>query len=149
VSDIAEVRIVGNDAYAVGETLHAGAGGAMSREGIVLHSSYSGGSFGTFTPFSSAGQFPVCVVGYNLRDAVTTFGPTSPVLRSLALISSSNLWVGGECGRVWHYASSTWTEHKSNTDAHIRGISFPPGSSTGFFIGYRYFQTTQALVRFQ
>jgi hypothetical protein len=42
-----------------------------------------------------------------------------------------------------------WTEVKSQTDAHIRGISFPGGSSPGFFVGYRFFQTTQALVRYQ
>jgi photosystem II stability/assembly factor-like uncharacterized protein len=146
--EVAEVRITGNDAFAVGETTHP-AGSNTIREGVVLHATYSGGNFGTFNAFSSAGQFPACVTGYNVRGQSNTFGPTSPVLRALAPLSSSELWVGGECGRVWHLASGTWAEVKSQTDAHIRGISFPGGSSPGFFVGYRFFQTTQALVRYQ
>jgi photosystem II stability/assembly factor-like uncharacterized protein len=148
LAEVAEVRITGNDAFAVGETTHT-VGSNTIREGVVLHATYSGGNFGTFSAFSSAGQFPACVTGYNVRGQSNTFGPTSPVLRALAPISASDLWVGGECGRVWHLVSGMWTEVKSQTDAHIRGISFPGGSSPGFFVGYRFFQTTQALVRYQ
>ena len=152
VADIGDVAIFGSDAFAVGETLETLASGEEVRRGIVLKALYtgsaSGGSFGTFSPFTSVTQFPKCEVGGNLRGGEATTGTTIPVLNRIAITASGDLWVGGECGRVWRYSSSTWAEYKSQTDTNFLGISFPTNTE-GFFVGYRFAETSQALVRYQ
>ena len=45
---------------------------------------------------------------------------------------NSDIWVGGECGRVWRRTSSgTWTELKSHTSGHVIGMSL---TSSGMFV---------------
>lgn len=152
VSDIGDIAVVGSDAYAVGETLETPSPGVEIRKGIVLKASYVGsastGSFQNFQPFTPTQVFPKCQVGGNLRGGEATTGSTIPVLNRIAIAPNGHIWVGGECGRVWKYDSSTWTEFKSQTDTNLLGISFPT-STEGFFVGYRFVETSQALVRYQ
>jgi hypothetical protein len=128
------------------------AGGELRREGIVLKATYvgtaSGGSYGSFAPFSAVNQFPKCQVGGNLRDGEGTTGSTIPVLNRIAIPAAGDIWVAGECGRVWRYVSPSWIEFKSQTDTNILGVSFPT-TTEGYFVGYRYSETSQALVRYQ
>ncbi|MFN0007929.1 MAG: hypothetical protein ACKVXR_08470 [Planctomycetota bacterium] len=144
VADLGHVAVFGSDAFVAGETLTA----SGIREGIVLKATYSGTTFSSFTPFSSVGQFPKCQVGDNLRGLETNSVPTIPVLNRIAAPAVGELWVAGECGRVWRYASNAWTEYKSQTDTNITGISFP-NSTTGFLVGYRYGSTSNVLIRYQ
>ena len=51
----------------------------------------------------------------------TAVGP----LNEVAVLSSTNVFVGGQCGRVWQgYDGPAWTEQKSQTSFHILGMSF-------------------------
>ena len=53
------------------------------------------------------------------------------------------------CGRVWKYAPQVWTEVKSQTDAHVVGMSFVStgGADLGYIGGMR--QGQQCIVKVQ
>jgi hypothetical protein len=71
----------------------------------------------------------------------------NPVLMEIAVDpASGEIWVAGECGRVWRRtASGAWSEVKSQTDAHVRGLSM---TSQGmlFLAGFRATETQQVIT---
>jgi photosystem II stability/assembly factor-like uncharacterized protein len=111
-----DVDVRGNVAYAVG-TLPGGLG-------EVFVSNWSGTTFSQFMAVSHPFPFSPCAVGEDLGF--------TPALNRLEIAPGGRVWVGGECGRVYSYESGTWAPHKSQTDAHVRGISFP-ADNRGYF----------------
>jgi hypothetical protein len=77
----------------------------------------------------------------------------TPVLIEAEIDPNLDLWVGGQCGRVWRRASNPvgWTEFKSQTSTNILGISFGgTGSSMkGYFTGQRVDFPQNNVVRYQ
>ncbi|MDZ4771608.1 MAG: hypothetical protein SGI72_00600 [Planctomycetota bacterium] len=86
--------------------------------GAVFSSTLSGGTFSTFTAITGPSGTGPCSIGDALGWAP---------LDSIAVATNGDLWVGGECGRVWRRSSSTWTEVKSQTDGHIVDLASAPG----------------------
>lgn len=114
IRSLTDVKIMGNHAYAVGTKVVDGI-----RQGVILKSDYSSGVFGQFAALSGAPTPDACAVGSDL-------GRISVFHRLAVNASSGDIWVGGECGRVWGYASGDWAEWKSQTDAHIQSMSLTP-----------------------
>jgi len=112
VLQLTDVKILGSSAYATGEEEVSGV-----RVGGVYRSDYAGGTFGLFVKLPSQPSFTACTVGGDLGRI--------PILNEIAVnASNGDIWVGGECGRVWRRTSSgTWTEFKSNTSGHVIGMS--------------------------
>ncbi len=133
-----DVDIASGVAWAVG-VKSAGSG----PEGVVLTATWSAGNFGAFSePLPSPPVFPECKTGAGLEGF--------PVLNEVEIAPSGAVWVGGACGRVGvRSTSGTWTEVKSQTDAHVVGFSFVPGGTAGFVAGYRSSDTQQCIVRVQ
>jgi len=135
-----DVAISGSTAWAVGEKTVDD-----EKEGIVLASTWSSGSFGAFTEVTPSGGIPACVTGLALAD--------SPVLSEVEVApNTGEVWVGGACGRLWSRSSGgTWTEKKSGTDAHVVGLSFVADGSgaRGFVGGFRNSQTQQCITSVQ
>ncbi len=124
-------------AWAVGVKLVAGV-----REGVVLSSPYSGGTFQAFTEVVNPAGFPRCTAGRGLEEV--------PVLNEVAVVSTGAVWVGGACGRMWlRSTTGTWTEVQSQTDAHVVGLSDVPSSSACYVAGFRSSNTQQCVVRVQ
>jgi hypothetical protein len=61
---------------------------------------------------------------------------------------ASNVWIGGQCGRIWQWNGTTWAEHKSQTDSHIRGMSFVSGTR-GYVSGQRLSDTQSVVVKYE
>jgi len=63
------------------------------------------------------------------------------------------VWAAGACGRLWMRATTGgWTQVKSQTDAHILGMSFVPlgaSDAAGYLAGFRSGPTQQCIVRVQ
>ncbi|MBK7645129.1 MAG: hypothetical protein IPJ19_19140 [Planctomycetes bacterium] len=137
ITDLTDVDIDlgGTVAYAVGVKTIAGV-----KQGVILVSTYSGGQFSTFVAVANHPVIPQCLVGDDLGSV--------PVLNRVE-IAPSGIWVGGECGRVWQGTSggTAWSEIKSQTDAHIRGFSFP-SSGDGFAVAFRAGSSAYSIVRY-
>ena len=103
-----DVDIIGSRAFAVG----AGPDAVTTRRGLVVES--TGGAFFQSPGFSAV---PECHAG----DAASDLQP----LTEIEILSLSDIWVGGQCGQMWHYDGSIWNEVKSQTSVHIRGMSCP------------------------
>jgi hypothetical protein len=72
-----------------------------------------------------------------------------PVLSQIEAAPDGDLWIGGECGRVWQFTPpSLWVEHKSQTDAHVQGLSVP-APDTGMLACQRSSRTGWSIVRFR
>jgi hypothetical protein len=128
---LTDVDIVGSTAYAVG---HKEVSGIPI--GVVLQSTFSGGSFGTFTQVHTV----------NACDAGEALG-MFPILNEVEVDPGGNVWVAGECGRVWRGpGGSSWLEKKSQTDSNVRGMSFP-GADLGFLACHRSTRTGHCIVR--
>jgi hypothetical protein len=112
ITILADVKIMGNTAYAVGQKIVS-----TVRSGVVLRSDFSGGNFGQFVAMSPQPIVPGCTIGDDL-DRI-------PVLNRVAVDPvSGDIWTGGECGRVWRFTNSTgWNELKSTTSSHVKGLS--------------------------
>ncbi|NOT32219.1 MAG: hypothetical protein HOP15_17375 [Planctomycetes bacterium] len=100
-----------------------------------------------FLELASAPLFLPCTEG-----ASPTTGEGS-ILDSLAIApETGDLWVGGDCGMIWQYrpALDAWTEHKSQSSAHVLSIDFPndldPGA-VGYFSTFRQTEPHPVLVR--
>jgi photosystem II stability/assembly factor-like uncharacterized protein len=134
VTKLADVEVRGNTAYAVGERSVNGV-----RVGVVLVSQYSAGAFGPFTSMTPQPTASACTVGFDLN--------TVAVLNRIAINpSNGDLWVGGECGRVWHFTNGAWIQRKSQTSAHVYGMSATPGGYV--YLGcMRHDNTQQCIVR--
>lgn len=125
-----DVVIAGTTAYAVGEKIIGGV-----RSGVVMTSSFSSGNFGTFTVLSGTPAFPLCVSNESADDWDTT-----PVLTEVEIHpTTGEMWVGGQCGRVWSRINGTWSTipYQSQTDTNILGISFAGSSVYRYFTGHR------------
>jgi len=135
VLQLTDVKMLGNSAYATGEEEISGV-----RVGAVYRSDYTGGTFGAFVKIPSQPIFAACTVGGDLGRI--------PILNEIATnASNGDLWVGGECGRVWRMTSSgTWTEFKSQTSGHVIGMSL---TSSGhlYVSSMRQDETQHGLVR--
>jgi len=115
-------------------------------EGILLAATWSGSGYGAFSQVSPpTGGFPNCVTGGGF-DGV-------PVLNAVGGGPvSGDVWVGGLCGRLWvRDASESWAQVKSQTDAHILGMSFvnTGGAESGYLGCFRSGPTQQSIVRVQ
>ena len=134
ITKIADVKILGTSAYAVGEKTSGG-----TRQGVILRSDYSGGEFGAFAPISPHPTIPACMVSGDLTRI--------PVLNEIAVnAANGDIWVGGECGRLWRYTSAGgWNELKSQTDGHVVGISLAGGYA--YVQAYRMTNTQQVMTR--
>jgi photosystem II stability/assembly factor-like uncharacterized protein len=126
---LTDVHVKGSLAYAVGTKVAGG-----SPRGLIVES--VGG--GVFTEVSGY-DIPACVVG-EVPDEVEP-------LTEVEIVDASNVWVGGHCGRVFRFDGATWTEHKSQTDAHVRGMSFV-SAEVGFLATWRGSNTQSCIVRY-
>jgi hypothetical protein len=137
ITQLADVQILGSTAYAVGERDVSGV-----RTGVVVASTFGGGSFSPFTPLASQPAFPACGVGGALG--------VNPVLMKIAVNSANgDIWVGGECGRVWRFTTGGgWIEVKSQTDGHVRGFSLTADGRL-FASTFRATETQQAMTVWQ
>jgi hypothetical protein len=75
-----------------------------------------------------------------------------PILNRIEVNQASgDIWVGGECGRVWSRrppAVTSWEEHKSQSDSHIVSMSMTPGGY--LYLGmFRASETNSAIVRWR
>lgn len=136
VRRLTDVDVVGSVAWAVGEKVVNGA-----LEGVVLTSTFTGGSFGTFTEVAPpASGFVSCDIGDDL---------SAWVLSEVEVAPGGTVWVAGMCGRTWKRVAAAWVEIKSQTDAHVVGMSFvsTAGGDVGYVGGLRGGQ--QCIVKVQ
>jgi len=105
-----------NTAYAVGTVSTA-----SGIRGRVFSSTLNGLLFDQFAPLTSQptlGGVEPCNIGDVLG---------APPLSSIALATNGDVWVGGECGRVWRLDSTgNWEPIKSQTDRHILDLAAAP-----------------------
>jgi photosystem II stability/assembly factor-like uncharacterized protein len=135
ISILADVDISGNSAYAVGMREVGGV-----REGVILSAIGGTNGFGAFTEVNHP-PIPACNVDENLGAV--------PVLNEVEIAADGDVWAAGECGRVWQYTSALgWLERKSQTDAHVYGMSFP-AADTGFLACQRASRTGPSIVRYR
>ncbi len=145
-AELRDVVISGNTAYAVGERTTSAS--PPVRLGVVVSSSWSSSAgFSTFTPLSDSSMpaFAMSTTNDPHNDLENT-----PVLLSAEIeAGTTNLWIGGQCGRIWRRTSAgVWTEFtKTQTSTHIQGISLPV-AGTGYFGGYRMEEIGHCLVRY-
>jgi len=140
IERLSDVQILGTSAYAVGQIK---ATGGAPRKGVILRSDFAGGTFGQFAPISHP-EMPACTIGGDLDR------PEILVLNQIAVNSSNgDIWVGGECGRVWRFTTGLgWSQLKSQTDAHINGMSLTPSGHL-YVNGTRLSNTQQCLTRWR
>ncbi len=137
VEGLWDVDIASGVAWAVGVKSVGG-----EPEGVVLTSTWASGNFGDFTEVVNPTGFPECRTGVALEEV--------PVLSEIEIAPNGAVWTGGACGRMWvRSTSGSWTEVKSQTDAHVVGWSFVPGGTAGFVAGHRSSDTQQCIVRVQ
>jgi photosystem II stability/assembly factor-like uncharacterized protein len=128
----------GSSLYAAGKILDP----VLGERGVLL--AWNGAQF---LELAGAPLFPPCTVGES-----TTTGEAS-ILNALAFAAESgDLWIGGDCGTVWQYRplSGTWTEHKSQSSAHVQAIDFPndlDAGIVGYFTTFRQTEPHSVLVR--
>ena len=77
-----------------------------------------------------------------------TLANVPPILTEVEVITATDIWLAGQCGRVWHYDGTTLVEHKSQTDAHTWGTSFP-STTRGYLGAHRQTDTQTAVVRYK
>jgi hypothetical protein len=115
------------------------------KEGVVLKASWTGTGFGTLSDVTPPSTVPLCVTGNDAYgQAILTEVDVAP--------NTGEVWIGGACGRVWSRSGSgSWSEIKSQTDAHVIGMSFVPDGSgaVGFIAGFRASQTQQCITSIQ
>ena len=135
VFTLTDVDISGNTAYAVGDRQVGNV-----RDGVLLRSTYSGGSFSSFVVIRSAPE----------PDMREDGERHDTILKRVAILPNGDVFAGGECGRVWQLSGTTWTEHKSQTSADIQGMSFPL-STVGYVLGKRadLSATSHCLTKYQ
>jgi hypothetical protein len=105
---LSDVSIFGSKAYAVGQTKPA----SGDREGRAMISTGS-----AFVAVSGLSAIPECKVGE------APLGVS--VLNEIEAVTHNDIWIGGQCGQVWHYDGSAWTKIKSQTSSHVRGLACP------------------------
>jgi hypothetical protein len=98
------------------------------------------GAFAQLGAFVAVLTIDPCTVG----DGIGSLAP----LTEVEIDPGGNAWVAGECGRVWRLASggTVWESIKSQTDSHVRGMSFP-AADTGFLVCHRPSRTGHCIVR--
>ncbi len=135
LSDV-DILLGGNIAYAVGVKLVGGL-----EEGVILTCDISQSSPAPFAEVPSPPTIASCVIGDDLESI--------PVLKCVALTPNGDVWTGGECGRVWRLDASLgqWTPVRSQTSAHIRGLSFP-ANSVGFGAALSNDYAAYSIVRY-
>jgi photosystem II stability/assembly factor-like uncharacterized protein len=135
VLQFTDVELLGTSAYACAEELVNGA-----RVGTIYRSDYSAGTFSPFVKVSSLPSFTSCTIGTDLGRI--------PILNEIAVNPSTNdIWVGGECGRVWRRTGSgSWSELKSQTSGHVVGLSLT-ASGHVYASTMRQNETQQGLTR--
>jgi len=133
---LGDVEILGQSAYAVGQTR---ALPGVARTGVIVRSDFAGGTFGQFVPIAQP-QILECTVGGDLDRLL--------VLNEIAVNSSNgDIWVGGECGRVWRFTSALgWSQQKSQTDGHVNGMSLTPSGHL-YVNSMRLSNTQQGMTR--
>ena len=136
ITKVSDVDVSGNVAYAVG--VQDTPSGAV---GVILQSSAGTGGFGAFTVLAQT--VPPCTVGAGI-DVV-------PILNEVEIVPGSGpVWVAGQCGRVWRYTTSgggLLVEFKSQTDAHVFGMTFP-SSGIGYMACNRVDGSQSCIVGF-
>jgi len=138
INDV-DIALGGTVAYAVGVKVVGGV-----EKGIILSSTFNGTSFGTFVLDPNVPLIDSCTVGDDLESV-------SPLNR-VKIAPGGEIWVAGECGRVWTFTpgagSGSWNPRKSQTDAHIRGLSFPLAGN-GFAAAFRAATSAYSVVGYQ
>jgi len=134
---LTDVHVKGNFAYAVGTKDVGG-----TSQGLIVKA-VGGVMMGQFTDVGGY-DIPECTVGVNPTGA-----PSSPVepLTEVEVVDASNVWVAGQCGRVFKFDGLTWAQHKSQTDAHVRGMSFI-SADVGYVAAWRDSNTQSCIVRY-
>jgi hypothetical protein len=125
--------------YAVGHRLESG-----DRTGVVLK----------FHPISQAFvEFPGPVDPDDVPHCKESLSDLAEqVLTQVEVTSNGDAWIAGTCGRVWQYQATlptpAWREHKSQTNADVRGMMFlsPERGYLGLHGGT---QTNQVVVRYR
>jgi photosystem II stability/assembly factor-like uncharacterized protein len=126
---LTDVDTRGTQAYAVG-TKRVGS----EKRGVILTSTGA-----RFVEVQNAPTITECDIGAN---------PTQvEPLTEVEIASPSSVWIGGQCGRVWQFDGSSWTEYKSQTDSHVWGMSFPT-ADRGYVACHRENNTQSAIVRY-
>ena len=69
-------------------------------------------------------------------------------LTEVEVIDSDNVWVGGQCGRIWHLESGIFVERDSQTSAHVYGMWFLPDGSIGYVVTYRDKLIQSSILRY-
>jgi hypothetical protein len=134
---LTDVAVLGSNVYAVG---HRNTDSLLG--GVVLK--YDGQEFDEF-----AGPYDPS----DIAHCPHALGPlTMQVLTKVEFSPSGHVWVVGTCGRIWEYQTSlqtpAWREHKSQTIADIRGMSFVT-SDRGYVAGHGGGITNQVVERDQ
>ena len=130
---LTDVDFDGTTAYATG--IRDVVGGV---QGVVLKATLSAG---VFSDFIAVGQtFSECAIG----DAATAV----PVLTEVEIAPGGAIWVGGQCGKLWKSTDggANWNSVRSQTDAHVRGMSFP-AADTGFIACHRQNRSGHCVIR--
>jgi len=92
------------------------------------------------------GQF-VDVRGYDIPECSVGEGADEvEPLTEVDVVDATNVWVAGHCGRVWRFDGAAWAQHKSQTDAHVRGMSFV-SADVGYLAGWRESNTQSCIVK--
>jgi photosystem II stability/assembly factor-like uncharacterized protein len=132
VAVLNDIDVSGNAAFAVG---YRSTG--IATDGVLLGATFAGGNYGAFQVLASV---PVPTVGEIVVPELT--------LNQVCIAPDANVWIGGDCGRLWKWSvgSSTLTSVKSKTDARIRGISFPT-ASIGYLGCHTGSRSGQSVVR--
>lgn len=73
----------------------------------------------------------------------------TPVLNEVEVVSATEIWLAGQCGRVWRYDGTNLVEFKSQTDGHVWGMSITPLGDRGYLALQRRTTTSTGLVRYQ
>lgn len=130
---LTDVDFDGTTAYATG--LRDVVGGM---QGVVLKATLSAGVFSDF--IAVAQTFSECAIG----DAATAV----PVLTEVEIAPGGAIWIGGQCGKLWKSTDGgvNWNSVRSQTDAHVRGMSFP-AADTGFIACHRQSRSGHCVIR--
>lgn len=130
---LTDVDFDGTTAYATGYRNIVG-----GAQGVVLKATLAAGAFSDFV---AVGQtFSECAIG----DAATSV----PVLTEVEIAPGGAVWIGGQCGKLWKSTDGgvNWISVRSQTDAHVRGMSFP-AADTGFIACHRQNRSGHCVIR--
>ena len=128
---LTDVHVKGTFAYAVGTK---DVGGAS--QGLIVKA-VGGVMMGQFVDVRGY-DIPECSVGEGADEVEP--------LTEVEVVDATNVWVAGHCGRVWKFDGATWAQHKSQTDAHVRGMSFV-SADVGYLAGWRESNTQSCIVK--